>query len=69
MTTSALTVRGTAALTIPEAARELRVSRSTVYRLIAAGKLRTTSVATKGIRLRVEPGDIAELLANGRLPR
>lgn len=66
MTTSASA--STAALTIPETARELRVSRRTVYRMIAARKLIATDVSTRGRpRLRVELTSVRQLLANGRL--
>lgn len=64
---SAPVIADTDALTIPETARALRVSRATVYRLIAAGKLRTCNIATKGVRQRVEPSAIRDLLAKGRL--
>jgi excisionase family DNA binding protein len=38
----------TATLTIPETATELRISKSTVYRLIAAGQLEVMNVASRG---------------------
>lgn len=43
-----MTPPGTALLTIPEAASELRVSPKTIYRLIADGALEVTDVARPG---------------------
>lgn len=68
MTTPALAVVDADALTVPEAARRLRIGRSTIYRLIASGALTTTNVSTSGRpRLRIEPSAITAFLAKRRL--
>jgi len=46
-------------LTIPEAAQSLRVSRSTIYRLINDGLLDTIRIRS---RLRIRPSDIDRFL-------
>lgn len=56
-------VQATALLTIPEVARELRVARSTVYRLINAGDLPHVTVGTKS---RVARTDLARYIEANR---
>ena len=48
-------------LTIPESAASLRVSRSTIYRLIAEGQIETISV--RGVR-RVRPEALKRFIDN-----
>ena len=57
------TLAATELLTIPEAAREMRVSRRTVYRLIAEKKL----IPTRGsVHLRIERIVLRAYLASRR---
>ena len=51
-------------LTTAEVARQLRVSRATVYRLIQSGRLRASRVSPRTTRVHRE--DVAELLRRGR---
>lgn len=61
--TQAPAPQGTALLKIPEVAAELRVTRSTVYRLINEGKIPTVRV---GGVTRVERTALAKFIADNR---
>jgi excisionase family DNA binding protein len=45
-------------ITVPEAAKRLACSRSHVYDLVAAGKLRRYNVSLKGTKLRLSDEDV-----------
>lgn len=57
---------GTALLTIPEAAAELRIHRDSVYELIACGALKAVDVAVKRTRTktRVRRVDLEQFIAD-----
>lgn len=58
----------TALLRIDEAGRELRVSRATVYRLIAAGELTPIHVG-RNRSARIERADLAAYIARNKAAR
>lgn len=55
----------TTLLTIPEVARELRVSRATVYRYFATGELKRVRLGTKG-HFRVERSEVDAFIERNR---
>lgn len=62
------TESNTALLRIAEAGRELRVSRATVYRLIAAGDLTPVHVG-RNRSARIERADLAAYIARNKAAR
>lgn len=55
----------TALLTIPEVARELRVTRATVYRYFASGELKRVRLGAKG-HFRVERAEVDAFIERNR---
>lgn len=51
-------------LTIPEAARRLSVSRSTIYRLISAGRLPLVRISAR--RVGIPEREVLALIGGGR---